>query len=189
MVVITPPRSLPGVHSPAASFAQPFDMLAACHERLARSLGLLGRLMEHLDTAGPDSNARSAASDVWRYFELAAPQHHRDEELHLVPVLQASGDARLQQAAAQMLADHQQFRAVWQRLGPALAALRDGDPPARSVLQALAQRFIALHGPHLALEDTLVFPRLRPLLPEAVQQAMGAEMARRRGTSTALRMR
>ena len=37
--------SLPGLHSPAAGFEAPFDLLEACHERVHRSLALLGRLI------------------------------------------------------------------------------------------------------------------------------------------------
>ncbi|OYU99893.1 MAG: hemerythrin [Burkholderiales bacterium PBB5] len=178
------PRQLPGLHSPAAGFDQPFEMLAACHERLARTLALLGRLLDHLDNGAADGNARSAASAVWRYFELAAPQHHRDEELHLLPRMRASGHPALQAAAAQMLDDHAAFRAQWQRLGPALAALRDGDPPAAATLRALAEPFIRRHGSHLALENGLAYPAVAAQLGASDRAAMGAEMARRRDVRT-----
>ena len=59
--------------SPAVGFDQPFEMLEACHERVERSLGLLLRLAEHLVSHGADEQARDAARDVLRYFDLAAP--------------------------------------------------------------------------------------------------------------------
>jgi len=34
---------------------------------------------------GHDARSRSAARDVLRYFDLAAPQRHDDEERHVFP--------------------------------------------------------------------------------------------------------
>ncbi|MEK8049238.1 hemerythrin domain-containing protein [Ideonella sp. DXS22W] len=172
----------PGHAAPGVGFEQPFEMLTACHERVARTLALLGRLLAHWHQNGADEASRSAAADVWRYFEIAAPQHHLDEERHLVPRLQASADPALQAAAARLLADHALFRDLWSRLGPALQALRDGAEPAPGWVDD-ARAFIDRHqGPdgHLALEDGLVFPAARQAMPEADWPAMGAEMAARR---------
>ncbi|WP_088279334.1 hemerythrin domain-containing protein [Ideonella sp. A 288] len=172
--------SLPGLHSPGVGFDQPFEMLDACHDRVRRSLALLQRLLDHLDAHGPDADARAAAGDVWRYFDMAAPHHHQDEERHVVPRLMASGDARLAAAAQQMLDDHRAFEALWSRLGPALAGLRDGSVPDPASLRSDAEAFVARHDSHLPLEDGLAFPAARAGLPPEVLAAMGAEMAARR---------
>lgn len=180
---------LPGLHSPAAGFDQPFEMLAACHERVQRSLDLLARLVDHLQrrsTSHPgdvvDPDARGAATDVGRYFDLAAPQHHHDEEIHVIPRLQSSGQAPLQAAAAQMLADHRAIEAVWARLGPMLAALAaDTSPqPDLPALAAAAGEFIALHAQHVPLEDGLAFPAAQAAMDDQARTAMGREMAARR---------
>lgn len=171
--------TFPGMPSPAAGFDQPFEMLAGCHERVQRTLDLLGRLVEHVQQHGADAPARSAARDVLRYFDLAAPQHHQDEERHLVPVLQASGDARLLAAAERLLADHRNIEACWERLRSALTSLEAG--LYRPALAPEAQTFIDLHKPHIVLEDGLAFPAVRDLLSAAQIEAMGADMAQRRG--------
>jgi hemerythrin-like domain-containing protein len=176
--------SLPGVHSPDAGFSAPFEMLAACHERVQRSLDLMRRLVDHLAAQGCDDSARSAAHDVWRYFEVAAPAHHADEELHVLPRLRHSGDAKLMAAAEQIHADHQQLDAIWLRLGPHLHAL--SQPASRcdaATLEALrneSQAFLAVHERHVPLEDTLVFPAAQARTDAAALQAMGLEMAARR---------
>src|SRR5665647_521132 len=72
--------------TPAVGFEQPFEMLEACHERVNRMLALLVRLREYLPGHGTDDNARQAARDVMRYFDLAAPHHHQDEELSLIHI-------------------------------------------------------------------------------------------------------
>ena len=80
------PVSLPGFGAPAAGLDAPFEMLAACHDRVVRMLALQARLRQHLQDKGCDEPARQAARDVMRYFDLAAPLHHQDEELHVFPL-------------------------------------------------------------------------------------------------------
>ena len=176
--------SLPHVRAPDAGFEQPFAMLDACHERVRRSLDLLRRLVEHLQTVGHDTDARNAAHDVWRYFELAAPAHHADEERHLVPRLQQSGDLWLADVARRLLADHEALRAVWDQLGPLLREVHESVSAlsARSLnaLHAHTGQFIAIHERHLRLEDSFVFPAVRERMDSDELTAMGREMQQRR---------
>ncbi|MBY0467146.1 MAG: hemerythrin domain-containing protein, partial [Burkholderiales bacterium] len=81
--------ALPGHHAPGAGFEAPFEMLAACHERVVRMLTLLARLRAHLTEKGWDPSVAQAAQDVMRYFDQAAPKHHDDEERHVFPHLLA----------------------------------------------------------------------------------------------------
>jgi hemerythrin-like domain-containing protein len=171
--------TLPGARSPIVGFDQPFELLAACHDRLRQRLDLLARLVEHLGDHGPDAAARDAAADVLRYFDVAAPHHHEDEERHLVPVLKTSGNPADRAAAQRLLDDHAQIQAAWQGLRPLLLQL-EGDPAA---LRRAARHFIALHGPHLALEDDLVYPAAQQRIGAAEAVAIGTEMARRRGAT------
>lgn len=180
--------SLPGLHSPAAGFDEPFEVLSACHERVRRSLGLLQRLVAHVAQHGADDQARDAARDVARYFNLAAPAHHEDEERHVLPLLHASADARLHEAAQRMLADHARIRATWQALEPALQALQRGETDPQ--LAEAAQAFVQAHEGHLELEDGLAFPGARAQQEAAAdgaaqREAMGCEMAQRRGVKPA----
>jgi hemerythrin-like domain-containing protein len=174
----------PGLHSPAAGFDQPFEMLSACHERVRRSLALLQRLVAHVEVHGADRQARDAAADVLRYFTQAAPAHHEDEERHVIPRLQASDDPRAQAAAQQLLEDHEAIRVRWAALAPLLQSLAGGALPKQERLHAAAQAFVDVHEDHLRLEDEYAFPRteaqLRTQGDEALR-AMGQEMAARRG--------
>ena len=79
---------------PGAGFEEPFEMLEACHQRVHRMLGLMQRLAAHLGETGADANAQQAARDVMRYFDLAAPAHHEDEERHVLPLLRRAGSRR-----------------------------------------------------------------------------------------------
>ena len=84
--------NLPGFRSPAVGCDEPFEMLIACHERVQRMLDLLDRARMHALTKGCDADLNSAFTDVMRYFDLAAPQHHLDEELHVFPIVLAKGN-------------------------------------------------------------------------------------------------
>ena len=179
--------SLPGFRAPAVGFEQPFAMLQACHERVARSLLLLQRLLDHLSTVGHDADARAAAHDVWRYFEFAAPAHHADEERHVLPLLRQSGDPGLIDVARRLQADHDALHAVWCDLGPLLSQLHASPSPlapaAVDRLRADAAAFIAIHEQHVPLEDHIAFPAARERIQPGQLQAMGDDMQRRRAAA------
>jgi hypothetical protein len=188
--MVTSSVMLPGVHSPAAGFEAPFAMLDACHDRVRRTLGLLGRLVEHLGTNGADESARSAARDVLRYFDQAAPAHHEDEERHVLPVLRRLGEAggegrpELLRLAERLHADHERMAAAWVQARPSLAALGLGEPWQTGEAEACAahwRAFAALYEDHLVAEDTVAFPAAAGQCDAATRHAMGQEMAARRG--------
>jgi hemerythrin-like domain-containing protein len=181
------PRSMNGLvllhAAPGAGFEAPFEMLAACHERVERSLRLLERLAKHIVAHGADAQARDAAKDVLRYFDIAAPHHHEDEERHVLPLLRAHGQAAL---AARLHADHEAMGVAWAALRPALHALSDGDASAALAASAhhVWRDFAALYRAHAQAEDSQAFPSARALLDGPAQRAMGQEMAQRRGVSS-----
>ena len=152
-------------------------MLAACHDRVERSLALLERLQAHLGEHGPDAAARDAARDVLRYFDLAAPHHHQDEERHVLPVLRAAGQGAL---ADRIEREHVALTGAWAALRPGLQALVDTARAPDPMRDGWAG-FAAAYRAHAVLEDSDVFPRARPVLDARSQAAMGREMAARRG--------
>jgi hemerythrin-like domain-containing protein len=173
---------LPGFDAPAVGFEQPFEMLEACHERVQRSLGLLQRLMDHIDGKGHDAQSRAAAADVLRYFDIAAPLHHEDEELHVFPALAGSSDARLVDAVATLQRDHERMAALWARLRLALVQWRDGAaaPAIDGETRELAREFIGQYDAHIATEEGLVYPAAMGRFDAAGLARIGAEMQSRR---------
>ncbi len=173
---------LPGFEAPAVGFEQPFEMLVACHERVQRSLDLLKRLMDYLDTRGHDRSTRSAAADVLRYFDIAAPLHHEDEELHVFPALAASADAPLRTAIATLMDEHTRMAALWSALRGALLCWRDEDdaPPPDAATRCTAAAFIGLYATHIVTEEGLVYPAARACFDDAGLVRIGAEMQARR---------
>jgi len=166
--------------APAGGFDEPFEMLAACHQRVERMLVLLEKLAAHLPGHGADAQARDAARDVMRYFDVAGPAHHEDEERHLFPALQAAGCAAAA-LAEQLHREHLEMARHWQAVRADLAALREGQPPSRDAPVKTWAAFAALYRRHIALEDSEAYPQAASLLDTAARSAMGDEMARRRG--------
>ena len=168
--------------APGVGFEQPFEMLEACHDRVRRTLRLLGRLIEHVRQHGHDAQSRSAAHDVLRYFDLAAPQHHEDEERHVFPRLQASGDAALVAVVQRLRTDHERMSTLWAGLRPVLVEW-SGEGAAGPVDAAMgehAREFEALYAGHLPIEEEVAFPAARALCDAAACDGMGEEMQRRR---------
>jgi hemerythrin-like domain-containing protein len=176
---------LPGVRAPAVGLEQPFEMLAACHERVTRMLGLLARLQQHLRDTGCDDAARQAARDVMRYFDLAAPLHHEDEELHVFPPLLAGGDPAVRALVLRLQHDHRQMALAWTEARQTLNAVAECEPSAWQPLQAgptaALDRFADLYQQHLVHEDETAYPVAKAMLTDAALQAMSADMMRRRG--------
>lgn len=180
-----PSSAVPGHRAPGVGFEQPFEMLAACHERVQRSLALMQRLADHLVQRGWDGQAVSAASDVMRYFDLAAPHHHQDEELHVFPPLLAQGDAALCAAVQRLQQDHAAMSADWPAARAVLHRVVAHEPaapwvPLTDPEHAHLARFAGHYAQHIALEDGVVYPAAQALLPPEVLAAMGHEMQARR---------
>ena len=179
---------LPGFSSPAVGFDTPFEMLEACHERVERSLRLLARLAEHLDREGWDEPARQAAGDVLRYFDVAAPLHHEDEERHVFPAALAAQDATITTAVHRLQQDHQDRHRAWQAVRTSLQRFAQDPgtgvtPPAPLAAgERLAwATFASLYEAHIRLEEHLVYPAASSRCGPQARLAMGEEMAARRG--------
>ena len=159
-------------------------MLEACHERVQRTLGLLGRLREHVRQQGVDHDARQAARDVLRYFDIAAPLHHQDEELHVFPLLLAQATPEVRALVIRLQQDHVAMTADWAAARAGLQALLDENatgftPQDEAALDRFARRYDA----HIAAEEGVAYPAAAALLPPTALAAMGREMATRRGAA------
>lgn len=176
------PRHLPGFSAPAVGFEHPFAMLEACHERVQRTLGLLARLRTHVQEKGADNDARQAARDVLRYFDIAAPLHHADEELHVFPLLLAQATPEVKAVVLRLQQDHVAMTADWAAARVCLLALVDGSAQGFSARDVAAlDQFAGRYGAHITAEEGSAYPAAAALLAPASLATMGREMALRRG--------
>ncbi|WP_332671253.1 hemerythrin domain-containing protein [Aromatoleum sp.] len=166
----------------APGMETPIEMLEACHERLQAQLATLGRLAAwHLEH-GSDRQAQQAATNVMRYFDIAAVNHHLDEEEDLLPALKARIDSgrrdALQALIESILADHQEMFAVWAAMRARLEPISRGaeaELPADEV-----ERFAERYRRHIEREEGEVLPLARELLKEEDIAAMSSAMTGRR---------
>lgn len=163
-------------------FETPLEMLEACHERLQAQLATLARLAAWLPEHGPDKQARQAAVNVMRYFDIAAVKHHQDEEDDLFPVLRARADdarrAELGTLIDWILADHQRLFAGWARMRARLERIAAGEhadlPPAD------VEEFADAYRRHIQREEGELLPIARGLLSEEDIAALSGTMTARR---------
>ena len=118
-----------------------------------------------------------------RYFDLAGPAHHEDEERHVFPLLAATGDPALHTLAARLHDEHLEMARQWAGVRQTLQAVAEGAWPAANGAAALGSwpAFAALYRGHIAAEERLAYPAARRLLDAGHERAMGREMAQRRG--------
>lgn len=167
---------------PAPGFDQPFEMLDACHDKIRQMLALMARMREHIERNGNDAQARAAAQDVMRYFDVAAPHHHLDEERHVLPALEASADEKLAGLAARLRREHREMEQGWAAARPVLARIAQGEPasPTPQEDQTLSS-FAGLYADHIAAEEEAAFPAAKTALGAAQVSAMALDMKARRG--------
>lgn len=163
---------------------QPRDLrghLLACHQRIrqfsatARKLG---------DPSISPADAADACRAVRRYFTVAMPLHHEDEERSILPRLAAAGPpSDLRRALEAMRVEHAAIdRAVNEAVALWDAVLADPAAwiAARSRLEETGARLEELFAAHLLLEETFVFPALERLLLPEDQAAIVSEIRARR---------
>jgi len=185
--VSTQGLGLPGHRAPGAGLEEPFEMLSACHERVERMLGLMQRLRQHLSDQGWDTQAAQAARDVMRYFDLAAPLHHQDEELHVFPALLAAPDTGLHAVVRQLQQDHRDMAHNWSQARLVLdrvathghTAWAPLTPPENTCLD----RFAGVYARHIDAENTQVYPAAQRHLTPADRHRMSEDMMVRRGVT------
>lgn len=170
----------------APGFDQPLAVLKHCHDRIRRQLTTLERLPEHLTKNGADEAAQQAALGVLRYFTQAAPLHHDDEEVDLLPLLQTTAASDDQTLLAQLLPvilqQHQEMASLWQELQASLQAIAElrGDSLPATVLH----RFNELYYAHMQIEEQQIAPMAARILSAEQLHQLGAAMQTRRGISS-----
>lgn len=174
---ITPP----GQPTAAASTEVPLEMLSACHGRVEMQCETLQRLCEHLQRHGADRAAIEAAEAVLRYFRLAAPHHHADEEEDLFPALLAlpgQADGPLAALIGSLVQEHRMLEGLWQRLEAELVQVEAGDGTALS--SRTVDAFVAAYAGHIEREESELLPAAARLLGGATLDGIGQAMRARR---------
>ncbi len=175
--------SIPGFIAPSAGFEAPLEMLSACHFRIERQCATLRRLVPHLATHGADTEARTAAANVMRYFDTSAKHHHADEEEDLFPALiesmAGSDPVCLRELTATLATEHNELEVRWQNIRAVLERVVAGD---NVVLEARAvEALVYLYERHIEREEAELLPMAARLLSDEDLARVGRAMRERRG--------
>lgn len=166
----------PPLQTIAPQFDDPIELLLACHEKVRRFARLAVRLRDHVSQAGPDAQAQDAAQSILRYFNMAAPLHHDDEEQDLFPALLTLNEPLLGAAIHALNDEHGALARRWQDLQPWLQSIASGQAhDAPESVDAFAQAYTL----HAQREEDEVYPFASRLAPEQ-RRSLGAAMAARR---------
>lgn len=166
---------------PAATFDDPIELLMACHGRVRHFADLTLKLAQYLPEHGADQEAQQAANNILRYFDIAAPLHHEDEDNDLFPLLAAAGDADLRALIAATTAEHAPLGALWQAVRARLILIAAGT--SAELPLDLAAEFAKRYPEHADREDREIYPRAFDLLSPETLAELGRKMAARRGVS------
>ncbi len=172
---------------PENDFHTPLGLLSDCHRRIEKFLYQLLAVAEQAKGDPLSDVQRPALDTALRYFRGAAPLHTQDEEASLFPRMRATRDPRAAaalKALERLEADHQVADAAHaevDRLGREWLDAGRLEPPDAERLIATLRELRELYRRHIAVEDNEVFVLAGSLLPPDQVEALGREMAIRRG--------
>ena len=162
----------------SVTFETPIAMLIACHDRVRQYAALTEKLAIHLQANGADAAAIAGAQSILRYFDVAAPLHHQDEDEDLFPALFVKASPELAQVMREITAEHDELGALWQQVRAGLLAVVAGDATALTL--NLARQFAQRYPAHAAREEEEIYPFAASLLSEAELAYLGKIMSARR---------
>jgi hemerythrin-like domain-containing protein len=142
--------------------AADFDVLDACHKQILVNLGRLAGLIDQVASGTVDSDSRDMAGVIEKFFSGTARAHHQEEAATVFPPLLSSDDAALVNVVRTLQQDHGWIEEDWITLGPQLRAIASGNnwvEPAEFLHDA--RIFMALCNDHIALEESLIYPRAK----------------------------
>jgi len=181
--VVNVSTKFPGFSAPAAGTEAPLEMLAACHGRVEHQCATLRRLVAHVAAHGANDEARTAATNIMRYFDTSAKHHHADEEEDLFPALiesmAGSDPVCLRELIEGLKADHRRLEAAWRHLHRTLERIAAGEgvPLASEDVEDL----VSLYERHIEREESELLPMAARLLSDDDLARVGRAMRERRG--------
>ncbi|MCC6368623.1 MAG: hemerythrin domain-containing protein [Bryobacterales bacterium] len=170
-----------------SNFTDPIGMLGDCHGRIVRFLQVLVTLSSRVNGGPLNSEQRSALATSLLYFREAAPKHTADEEESLFPrlrLLRKPEIAALLAKVDSLEEDHvcaDRHHAEVDRLGQLWLQQGQLSSEEAERFSVLVNQLSELYRHHIGIEDREVFPFAAAALAAEDREAIGAEMAARRG--------
>ncbi len=172
---------------PDHGFDEPLGLLSDCHRRIEHFLNVLLVLGRQLRGGHLEDVNRRQLDQALAYFAKAAPRHTQDEEVSLFPRLRACQDARAAAALTTLdglESDHREAERLHDSVDRLVRRWIEADSLPKEETDRLVsdlETLAAIYARHIGLEDHQLFPAAADLLSEGDIEAVGREMAERRG--------
>ena len=130
----------------STTFAEPIEMLYACHDKVRRFCGQTRLLPGYIAEHGRNDIVLQTIRQISQYFNVAAPLHHQDEENDFFPLLlQYAPEAKAD--IDELLRQHENLHANWAAVQTEFDKLHEhaGHMPDGEILA----RFTAAYDVHL----------------------------------------
>lgn len=160
------------------SWDDPLEMLYACHGKVKRFTHEVQILGAYLSEQGCNQLVQQSAMGIIRYFTVAAPLHHLDEEEDFFPMLLRYAP-ETEQRIIQLNQQHDELEQCWQQLYPFLKSVSEGEAKWNT---DLAEAFALAYAQHIEIEEPL-FEYGRDCIPVEQLKMIGKNMAQRRHTA------
>ena len=173
--------------SKAGSFQEPLALMEDCHRRIERFLGILLLIVNAARDEPLSVEHREGMERSLRYFRSAAPLHTQDEEASLFPRMRACSHPDVRAAMkdlSSLESDHRRAElahAEVDSLGQMWLDTGSLSTEGRERMALLLEDLQRSYRRHIDLEDSCVYPLAGRALDADSIQAVGREMAHRRG--------
>ena len=171
-------------------FDEPLGLLSDCHRRIEHFLASLLAIARTYRGAVLGDADRLALETALHYFVTAGPRHSADEEVSLFPRVRMAADPAAHAACDKLRrleADHrlaERHHEIVTQLGRqwlSHGTLAEAD--AQVLVERLAD-LERLYREHIEVEDHDIFPAAARVLSSSELEAVGREMAARRGLAS-----
>lgn len=163
-------------HTQSVTFAEPIEMLYACHGKVRRFCAQIEMLPDYVTEHGCTDVVLQAVRQISQYFNIAAPLHHEDEEKDFFPLLlqyapQAQADID------ELLRQHESLHRNWNAVSAEFAQLEHDS--SYTLQPDILKRFVDGYEVHLGIEEPL-FEMGKQYIPPEKLTEIGQIMAARR---------
>ncbi len=157
------------------------DLLIGCHQRIRHFTDVAVKLAHSQGLAAQE--IAQAAAGVHRYYSVSLPLHEADEEQTLRPRLDAVADERIRHALFAMNDQHQAIDELLERLLPLLVLVKNNPdmlPDVGGEMCSITKALEEIFRTHLQMEEEVIFPAIRQILPDSTRAQILSEMQARR---------
>lgn len=172
---------------PEAGFDEPIGILTDCHKRIREFLRAMVIAAKNPPARPFDEHELARVRGALRYFRVSGPKHSADEEESLFPRMRQMNSAPVNAAldvVDRIEEEHRYAEAKQLEVARLFEGwMENGSIPEadHEQLNSILAELTGHYDQHITTEEQKVFPAAAEMLTPADEEAIGKEMAARRG--------